>query len=242
MQAVCETLRYRNLENEVTVAGILSEQKNLAIAYRRDFLSQRSQSPAKPQCGRFFFFFYATRSAITSKSPSQRKAPRILKVRTLEPKQLAAALPPASEITMVTLPPLQKNSVNIFFVFAWEFYIGKWRGFLVNFFWSPYPTKRSTKSPRKIRGKFGEKFRAKSGTKIWKIRGTFVLRLFWLNNGNRREIASLGAPSLLWECFRVWQSGVLPELCWKAPSKTEFQSHFVRCKIPWPFLAPNLLR
>ena len=46
-----------------------------------------------------------------------------------------------------TLPALQKNFVNIFFVFAWEFCIEKWRGFLVHFFWSPSPTKRRTKSP-----------------------------------------------------------------------------------------------
>ena len=59
-----------------------------------------------------------------------------------------------------------------FFVFAWEFYIEKRRGFLVNFFWSPSPTKRSTKS---LRGKFGAKF----GTRIRKIRETFVLQLFW---------------------------------------------------------------
>ena len=78
----------------------------------------------------------------------------------------------------LTLPPLQKNFVNIFFVLAWEFCIEKWRGFLVNFFWSPFPTKRSTKTPQKIRGKFGAKFGAKFGTKIRKIRGTFVLRLF----------------------------------------------------------------
>ena len=80
-----------------------------------------------------------------------------------------------------TLPALQKNFVNIFFVFAWEFCIEKWRGFLVNFFWSPSPTKRSTKTPQKIRGKFGAKFGAKFGTKIRKIREssgeTFVLQL-----------------------------------------------------------------
>ena len=71
--------------------------------------------------------------------------------------------------------------VNNFFVFAWEFCIEKWRVFLVNFFWSPSPTKRSTKSPRKIRGKFGAKFGAKSGTKIPKIREAFVraLRARW---------------------------------------------------------------
>ena len=31
----------------------------------------------------------------------------------------------------------------------------------MNFFWSPFPTKRSTKTPRKIRGKFGAKFGAR---------------------------------------------------------------------------------
>ena len=82
---------------------------------------------------------------------------------------------------IVTLPPLQKNFVNFFSVFAGEFCIEKWRGFLVKFFWSPFPTKRSTKNLQKIRGKFGEKFGAKSGTNIQKIRGTFVLRLFSRN-------------------------------------------------------------
>ena len=72
----------------------------------------------------------------------------------------------------------------------------KWRGFLVNFSWSPFPRKQSTKTPRKIRGKFGGKFGRKSGTKIRKIRETFVLQLsdltpnlFWiawkLRNGKR---------------------------------------------------------
>ena len=45
---------------------------------------------------------------------------------------------------------------------------------MVNFFWSPPPTKRRAKSPRKIRGKFGAKFGAKFGTKIRrKIREIF---------------------------------------------------------------------
>ena len=51
----------------------------------------------------------------------------------------------------------------------------------MNFFWSPLPTKRSTKNPQKFRGKFGAKFGAKFGTRFRKIRGTFVLRLFWPN-------------------------------------------------------------
>ena len=52
-------------------------------------------------------------------------------------------------------------------------------GIFGEFFWSPFPGKRSTKNPGKIRRKFGEKFGAKSGTKIRKTRGTFVLQLFW---------------------------------------------------------------
>ena len=73
----------------------------------------------------------------------------------------------------ITLPALQKTFVDFFFEFAWEFRIEKWRGFLVNFFWSPSPPKRSTKSPRTIRGKFGAKFGAKFGTKIRKNSGNF---------------------------------------------------------------------
>ena len=68
--------------------------------------------------------------------------------------------------------------VNIFFVLAAEFCIEKWVGILLNFFWSPSPAKRSTKNPRKTRGKFGAKFGAKFGTKIRKnLRETFVLQL-----------------------------------------------------------------
>ena len=40
------------------------------------------------------------------------------------------------------------------FVVAWESCIEKGRGFLVNFFWSPFPGKQSTKTPQKIRAKF----------------------------------------------------------------------------------------
>ena len=45
-----------------------------------------------------------------------------------------------------------------FFVFAWEFCIEKWRGFLVNFFWSPSPTKA-----RKILENFRENSEQNSG-------------------------------------------------------------------------------
>ena len=106
----------------------------------------------------------------------------------------------SSCVWIVTLRPLQKNVVNIFYVFAWEFCIEKWRGFLVNFFWSPFPSTQSTKTPRKIRGKFGEKFGAKSGTQIRKIRGTLVLRLFRpyglsISRGQSGLIFSIAGPS-----------------------------------------------
>ena len=74
-----------------------------------------------------------------------------------------------------------ENFCGFFFEFAWEFCIEKCRGFLVIFFGSPFPTKRSTKTSRIIRGKFWAKFGAKFGTKNRKIRGTFVLRLVWPN-------------------------------------------------------------
>ena len=92
--------------------------------------------------------------------------------------QDSCSRPGGAQKVFVSLPALQKNFVNIFFVFAWEFCIEKWRGFLVNFFWSPSPTKQSTKNPRKIRGKFGAKFGAKFGTKFEKFGKLFVLQLF----------------------------------------------------------------
>ena len=59
----------------------------------------------------------------------------------------------------VTLTALQKHFVDFFFEFAWEFCIEKWRGFLVNFVWSPSPTKWSTKTPQKIQSKIQGKIR-----------------------------------------------------------------------------------
>ena len=60
--------------------------------------------------------------------------------------------------------------VDCFFKFAWEFCIEKWQGFLVNFFWSPFPTK----TPQKIRSKIRGKIRDDIGN----IRGTSVLQLY----------------------------------------------------------------
>ena len=59
----------------------------------------------------------------------------------------------------VTLPALQKNFVNIFFVFAWEFCIEKWRGFLVNFSGLRLPRNEA----RKLLKKFGENSEQNSG-------------------------------------------------------------------------------
>ena len=78
----------------------------------------------------------------------------------------------------VTLPALQKHFVNIFFVFAWEFCIEKWRGFFCEFFQVSVSHKTKHEKSSKNSGKFGAKFRAKFGTKILKIRGTFGLQLF----------------------------------------------------------------
>ena len=94
--------------------------------------------------------------------------------------------------------PLQKNFVNKFFVFAWEFCIEKWRGFLVNFS-GLFPKKRSTKTPQKIRGKFGAKF----GTKIRKIRGIFVLRLFWPNNIQKKTSSHYRVIFSIERCFSL---------------------------------------
>ena len=89
----------------------------------------------------------------------------------------------------LALPALQKTFVNFFFKSAWGFCIDKGRGFLVNFFWSPFPTKRSTKTPQIIRGKFREKFGAKFGSKIRKIRETFVLQVVCHSFQSRLKIS-----------------------------------------------------
>ena len=52
-----------------------------------------------------------------------------------------------------------ENVCEYFSVFAREFCIEKWRGFLVNFLWYPFPAKRSTKTPQK----FGENPERNSG-------------------------------------------------------------------------------
>ena len=98
-------------------------------------------------------------------------------VRALQ-TQICILQPPDAGISQkVTLPPLQKVSVNIFFVFAWQFCIEKWRGFWVNFSDLRFSRNEARKLLKNFGGKFGAKFGAKSGTKIRKIRKSFVLRL-----------------------------------------------------------------
>ena len=62
-----------------------------------------------------------------------------------------------------------ENFCDIFFEFVWKFRFEKWRGSLVNFIWSPFPTKRSTKTPQKIQWKFGAEFGKNSGRKFEKF-------------------------------------------------------------------------
>ena len=50
---------------------------------------------------------------------------------------------------------------------------------MVDFLWSPFPRKQSTKNHGIFRGKFGAEFGAKFGAKIRKIRALFVLQPFW---------------------------------------------------------------
>ena len=93
-----------------------------------------------------------------------------------------------------TLPTLQKTFVIFFFELAWKFCIERWRGFLVNFFRSPFPTKRSGKTPQKIREKFGAKFGAKFGTKIRKIRetpSTQFIHIIFPQNISRYRVGEL---------------------------------------------------
>ena len=81
-------------------------------------------------------------------------------------------------VNLVTLPALQKNFVNIFFVLAWEFCIDKWRGFLVIFFLVSVFHETKHENSSKISGKIRSKMQGKIRTKIRKIRelrsATFV--------------------------------------------------------------------
>ena len=108
---------------------------------------------------------------------------------------------------------LARKIVDFFYVFAWGFGIKRWRGFLVNFQWSPwcFPRNKAQKILNHFGRKLGGKFGKKIGTKIRQIRGTFVLQLFWPNNEEKRgENGTFGTiletpppppPNNLWRLF-----------------------------------------
>ena len=96
----------------------------------------------------------------------------------------------------------------------------------MNFFWSPSPTKRSTKNPRKIRGKFGAKF----GAKIRKIRETFVLQLLWPKKKSAEIGHGLSTPLWLhWHAMKhvywelscpSWREDLLnSDNSWRRPNR-----------------------
>ena len=60
-----------------------------------------------------------------------------------------------------TLTAPQNNFVNTFFVFAWEFCIEKWRGFLVNFFLVSVSHETKHENSSKNSGKIRSKIRGK---------------------------------------------------------------------------------
>ena len=72
-------------------------------------------------------------------------------------------------LRIVTLPPLQKNFVNIFSYLPGDLALKK-GGDFGEFLWPPFPGRQSAKNLRKIRGNFGGKFGRKFRMKILKIR------------------------------------------------------------------------
>ena len=85
-----------------------------------------------------------------------------------------------------------------FSYFAWEFCIEKRREFLVNFFWSPFPTKPSTKTPQTFRGKFGAKIRGKIRDKNSKNSGNFRCATFLTQSCERERPSNGTASTVLW--------------------------------------------
>ena len=73
----------------------------------------------------------------------------------------------------VTLPALQNNFVNIFFVFAWEFCIEQWRRFLVNFFLISVSHETRHQKSSKNSGKIRSKIRGKIRDENSKNSGNF---------------------------------------------------------------------
>ena len=77
----------------------------------------------------------------------------------ISPKTSPTSLWKSLVLIYFTHPP--ENFCGFIFEFTWEFCIEELRGFLVNFFWSPFPTKRSSNiwGGGGIRGKIWSKIR-----------------------------------------------------------------------------------
>ena len=139
--------------------------------------------------------------------PRKRKRTNRENPRTI-PEQIGKIPEKSGKSQKVTLPALQKNVVNMFFARLPGILHCKMAGILVNFFWSPFAMKQSTKNPRKIQGRFGAEFGAKSGTKIRRNRRTFVLQQLswpeksdsewsapkWLKNDSIRTVCNGAGP------------------------------------------------
>ena len=82
---------------------------------------------------------------------------------------------------------------EFFFVFASEFCIEKWRGFLVNFFCSPFPTKRSTKILKKF-GKNSEQNSGQNSGRKFEKSGKFSFCNF--SDLMNRKVGKSAFPSL----------------------------------------------
>ena len=134
------------------------------------------------------------RIAIASDFLSQEKSQGSLGMQdTFGTRKIAAIFSPASKNCNCYVACSPEEFCEYLFRVCLGILHWKMAGIFGDFFLVSSPTKRSTKSPRKIRGKFGAKFGTKFGPKIRKIRETFVLQLSWPNNCACRKIATLGA-------------------------------------------------
>ena len=83
-----------------------------------------------------------------------------------------------STFRILTLPAPQKNFVNIFFVFAWEFCVEKWRGWAHFFLVSvshEAKHEKSSKNSGKIRSKIGCKIRDENSKNLGNFRSATFL-------------------------------------------------------------------
>ena len=111
---------------------------------------------ASPEMNRQGSSGFSTMRALSSPCLSQLTSSWIMALSLLWSSCLQRIVSGFS--SMATLPSdfarSPENFCGFFLqIFAWEICIERWRGFFVIFSWSPFPTKRSTKTPQKVRGK-----------------------------------------------------------------------------------------